>query len=359
MSKKTILPFGPQHPVLPEPIALRLVLDDEKVIEALPALGYCHRGIEKLAEKKDFIQDVYLIERICGICSFMHSLNYCQGIETIMNVQVPDRAKFLRVIWAELHRIHSHMLYLGLVADSFGFENLFMQVMRAREMVMDVHEKTTGNRVLLSVCSIGGVRRDLSDVQISDIYRFCDALSKEYEHLFTAFIDDETVRRRMVGVGVIDKDKAYQLGAVGPVLRGCGVPMDLRETGYAAYGSLGFKPVTFEGGDCYARTMVRALEVKQCIELIRKAADQMPKGPVSVEVKGNPNGETGARIEQPRGELIFHIKANGTKNLERFKARTPTFANLVPLLQMLPGNQLADVPVIVISIDPCISCTER
>ena len=359
MSLKSTIPFGPQHPVLPEPIQLRLVLEDEKVIEAIPALGYCHRGVEKIAEKKDFIQDVYLAERICGICSFMHGMNYCQGIETIMKIDVPERAHYLRVIWAETHRIHSHLLYLGLVADSFGYENLFMQAWRCRERVVEIMEKTAGNRVILNTCCIGGVRRDIPEPLLAELLQVLERLETEYAEVLPTFVKDDSVRRRMSGVGVLAKDKAYELGASGPVAKACSLAMDLRETGYAAYGALTFKPVTHTSGDCYARTWVRAMEIVQSIELIRQAVKQIPAGPFSVPVKGNPDGEVASRIEQPRGDLIFYIKGNGTKNLARFKARMPTYANLVPLLHMLPGNQLADVPVIVLSIDPCISCTER
>jgi ech hydrogenase subunit E len=181
MSQRSIIPFGPQHPVFPEPIQLRLVLEDEKVVEALPAIGYVHRGLEKLAEQKDFLQDVYLIERICGICSFMHAMNYCQGIEQLLGLPVPDRARYLRVIWAEIHRMHSHLLFLGLLADSFGYENLFMQCMRCREDIVQVMEMTAGNRILLTTCCIGGVRKDIPANLIDQIHlalnRVCARLS--------------------------------------------------------------------------------------------------------------------------------------------------------------------------------------
>lgn len=359
MTQKTIIPFGPQHPVFPEPLQMRLVLEDERVVEALPAIGYVHRGIEKLAEKKDFLQNVYLAERICGICSFMHSMNYCQGIEEIMGVTVPERARYLRVIWAELHRIHSHLLFLGLLADSFGFENLFMQVWRYRESILDIMEKTAGNRVMLGVCSIGGVRRDIPDNLVNEVLHTLMELENIYKEIMPAYTNDYSINRRLAGIGVLPKDKAHELGAVGPVARASGIAMDLRETGYAVYRELGFQPITETSGDAYARMMVRLREIQQSIDLIRRAILCLPRGPVSIPVKGFPNGETVARIEQPRGELIFYIRGNGTKNLDRFRARTPTFANIPPVLHMLPGCQLADVPVIVLSIDPCISCTER
>ena len=359
MIRPTLIPFGPQHPVLPEPLQLRLVLNDEKVVEALPAVGYVHRGLEKLAEQKDFIQDVYLIERICGICSFMHSQNYCQGIETLMELTVPPRARFLRVIWAELHRIHSHLLYLGLVSDAFGYENLFMQTWRIRESILDIMEKTAGNRILLTTCSIGGTRRDISPELLQVITRTLDGIRASYDEVLASFTHDYSVKQRLVGKGRLTPEKAHELGAVGPTARACGIAWDFRETGYAAYGELDFHLITETDGDAYARTRVRAREVLQSIDLVLKAIRQIPDGPIAVPVKGTPNGEVAARIEQPRGELLFYIKANGTKNLERFRARTPTFANLAPLLHMLPGCELADVPVIVLSIDPCISCTER
>lgn len=359
MSRRTIIPFGPQHPVFPEPIQLRLVLEDEKVVEALPAIGYVHRGLEKLAEQKDFIQDVYLVERICGICSFMHAMNYCQGIETLMDITVPDRGRFLRVIWAELHRMHSHLLFLGLLADSFGFENLFMQCMRCREDIIDVMEITAGNRILLTTCCIGGVRKDISAEMLNDVHKALDRVFKQLKDLRPAFADDYTVKSRLIDVGVLSTEKAMELGAVGPVAKASGLTMDLRQTGYAAYKELAFEPVTEKAGDCYARMMIRLRELDQSMDLIHKAIKMLPEGPINTPVKGNPTGEVAARIEQPRGELLFFIKGNGSKNLDRFRARTPTFANLPPLLHMLPGYQLADVPVIVISIDPCISCTER
>jgi ech hydrogenase subunit E len=359
MIRRNTIPFGPQHPVLPEPLQLRLVMEDEKIVEALPAIGYCHRGIEKLAEKKDYVQDVYLIERICGICSFQHSLNYCQGIESLMGVTVPDRARYLRVVWAELHRIHSHLLILGLLADAFGFENLFMQLWRVREHVLDILEKTTGARIMLTSCCLGGVRRDIDGGLQTEVLQSLDKVQAQLSELLPTLVNDYSVKQRLVGVGTISKEKAYELGAVGPVARACGIAADLRETGYAAYGELDFKLVTERSGDCYARTLVRVHELDESAGLVRRAIQRLPAGPISVPVKGNPTGEVAARLEQPRGELLFYIRGNGTKNLERFRARTPTYANLAPLLHMLPGCQLADVPVIVLSIDPCISCTER
>ncbi|MHB0869549.1 MAG: hydrogenase large subunit [Chloroflexota bacterium] len=359
MSRQTVVPFGPQHPVLPEPIQLKLTLEDENVISALPAFGYCHRGVEKAGEINEFPQNVFLVERICGICSFIHALCYCQGIEKIMGVEVPERAKYLRVIWGELHRLHSHILYLGLLSDAFGFESLFMQTWRYREKVMDILEKTCGSRVIISTCTIGGVRRDLSDALLEEILDTLKEVEKGLDQVAGVIEKDYTIRKRCIGVGMLSKEQALAFGAVGPTLRGSGIVQDLRMTGYAAYGQLKFEPVVETGCDSYARSVVRLRECYQAMDLVRQAIHKMPAGDTAVKVRGNPSGEAVMRVEQPRGELVYYIKGNGTKNLERLRVRTPTYQNAATLVAMLPGMTLADVPVIALSIDPCFSCTER
>jgi ech hydrogenase subunit E len=356
---KTIIPFGPQHPVLPEPVHLKLTLKDEVIIEAIPAFGFVHRGLEKLAEIRDFHQMIYVVERICGICSMIHAMCYCQGIEEMMGIDVPPRARFLRVIWSELHRIHSHLLWLGLFADSFGFESLFMQCWKIREKILDIDEATTGNRIVISVNVIGGMRKDLSPEHINWIYAELKDIEKEIKQLETTILTDYTVQKRTVGKGILTGKQAYELGLVGPVLRASGIAQDMRMLGYAAFNEIDFEPVVETDGDCYARCKVRFREILQSIDLIRQAIAKLPDGELAVKVKGRPEGEIISRVEQPRGEVFYYIKANGKKNLERLRVRTPTFANVPALLAMLPGMWLSDVPVIVLSIDPCISCTER
>jgi ech hydrogenase subunit E len=356
---KTIIPFGPQHPVLPEPVHLKLTLDDEVITEAIPAFGFVHRGLEKLAEIRDFHQMIYVVERICGICSMIHAMCYCQGIEEMMGIEAPPRARFLRVIWSELHRIHSHLLWLGLFADSFGFESLFMQCWKIREKILDIDEATTGNRIVISVNVIGGMRKDLSPEQINWIYSELKDVEKDVNGLETTLMTDYTVMKRTVGKGVLTGKQAYELGLVGPTLRASGIAQDMRMLGYAAFNEIDFEPVVETDGDCYARCKVRFREILQSIDLIRQAVAKLPDGELAVKVKGRPEGEIVSRVEQPRGEVFYYIKANGKKNLERLRVRTPTFANVPALLAMLPGMWLSDVPVIVLSIDPCISCTER
>lgn len=359
MGKRTVIPFGPQHPVLPEPIHLDLVLEDEKVVEAIPSIGYVHRGLEKLVDKMDFQKFYFVAERICGICSFMHGMTYCMSVESIMDVKIPERAEFLRTIWAELSRLHSHTLWLGFFADAFGFESLFMHSFRLREQILDIIEQTTGGRVIFSVCDIGGVRKDISPEMLEKILVELEKYEKEIKEITDVFINDESIKHRTVSVGVLSKKAAIDLGAVGPMARASGINMDMRTQGYIAYGKIKFEPIIETAGDCYARTSVRIREIFQSIDIIRQCIAMIPEGDIKVKITGNPNGENFTRVEQPRGEVLYYVKANGTKNLDRFRVRTPTFANIPALLETLKGCALADVPILILTIDPCISCTER
>ena len=356
---RTIIPFGPQHPVLPEPIHLDLVVEDEKVIEARPSIGFIHRGLEKLVEKKDYLEFVYVAERICGICSFIHGQTYCQGVEAIMNIAVPPRANYLRTVWGELSRIHSHLLWLGLMADGMGFESLFMHSWRVRERVLNIIEATTGGRVIFGSCKIGGVRRDMDAGAIKNTLAELEIVERDMSEITNVFLNDNSVKDRLSGVGVLSRQEAHDFGCVGPMLRASGVAQDMRQLGYAAYQELQMEPVTRTEGDSYARCAVRCEELSQSVSLIRQALGKIPPGEIEAKVSGNPDGEAIVRTEQPRGEVVYCLKANGTKNLQRFRVRTPTFANLPAMLKLLQGCQLADVPILILTIDPCISCTER
>ncbi len=359
MAKRTIIPFGPQHPVLPEPVHLDLVVEDETVVEAIPSIGFIHRGLEKLVEKKEYTEMVYVIERICGICSFGHGWGYVHCVEGAMNVQVPERAEYLRTILHELGRIHSHLLWLGLLADGFGFESLFQHCWRIRETVLDLFEETTGGRVVFSICKVGGMNKDIDNDTLKKIVKTLRGIEKEIKQYTDVFLEDTSVKNRLCGVGVLSKQDAIDLCAVGPVARASGVEQDIRLAGTGMYQELGFEPVIEEAGDCYARCKVRIREVFQSIDLIEKAVEKIPDGEIDAKVKGNVEGEFITRMEQPRGEAVYYCKGQGTKFLERMRVRTPTNMNIPAMVKMLQGCDLADVPMLVLTIDPCISCTER
>lgn len=362
-NKRIQMPFGPQHPVLPEPVQLRLVLEDEIVKEVVPNLGYVHRGLENLVMKKDINQMIYVAERICGICSFQHGMALSLALESIAKTEVPKRADYLRVMWGELHRIHSHLLWLGLSVESMGFESLFMQCWKIREKIIDVMEATSGARVIISTSVPGGVRRDITDEQAQWGRKLVREVEQEVREIEKVFFNDYTVKARTVGIGVLTKDDAFNYAIAGPMLRASGIKQDCRQMGYAAYDELEWDIPVSNDGDCYARMIVRVMEIYESVKLVQQAFDKLEnseKGEINVKFKANViAGEAFARVEQPRGECLYYVKTNGTKHMERMHVRTPTFANVPSLLKMLPGSELADVPVILLSIDPCISCCER
>ncbi|MBQ7430874.1 MAG: nickel-dependent hydrogenase large subunit [Butyrivibrio sp.] len=360
MGMRSVVPFGPQHPVLPEPIHLDLVIEDERIIEAIPSIGFIHRGLEGLVDKRDFNQMTYVVERTCGICSFQHGMGYCEAVEHIFGVDIPKKAKYLRTLWAELGRMHSHLLWLGLLADGFGFENLFYQCWRVREKVLDMQEMTSGGRLIFSVNKVGGVIKDIPQEQLNIILKTMDEVEEELKVIKNTFFEDYSVQSRLKGVGVLTKEQINALGAVGPFARASGVNVDMRLTGYGAYPDLEFAPIVSTAGDCYARCYIRTMELFQSIDLIRQVIGKMPsETDLFVPVKGNPDGEYFMRVEQPRGEAFYYVKANGKPNLQRMRVRTPTFANIPALCEMLKNTELADVGLLVLTIDPCISCTER
>lgn len=362
MSKATVIPFGPQHPVLPEPLHLDLVVEDETVIEAIPQIGFIHRGLERLVETRDYHQFIYIAERICGICAFGHSMGYAETVESLMNVELPKRAEYLRAMWHELSRVHSHILWMGLAADAFGFESLFMHCWRLRERVLDLFEATTGGRVIFSVVCVGGVVRDIDKDMLQAITEKLEGIMDDYEQIMKTFLNDTSVKNRTVGVGYISEQDAIDLSMVGPFGRASNVNYDVRSLGKGAYGDLSdFKPILDTAGDCYARVKVRAQEVLQSIEIIKELISRMPEGDIAVPVKGAPEdgAEASNVLEQPRGECYYYARGNGSKNLERMRIRTPTSQNIAGMTKALAGCDLADVNMIVLTIDPCISCTER
>ncbi|MCQ2741461.1 MAG: nickel-dependent hydrogenase large subunit [Alphaproteobacteria bacterium] len=362
MAKSSVIPFGPQHPVLPEPLHLDLVVEDEKVIKAIPQIGFVHRGLEKLVDTRDYNQMVYVVERICGICSFGHSMGYSETIEDLAGVKAPKRAEYLRVIWHELSRVHSHILWMGLAADAFGYESLFMHCWRLRERILDLFEKTTGGRVIFSVCAPGGVTRDVDNATLKEFSATLEGIKGEYTKLCKAFLNDSSVKNRTVDVGVITKEQAEAFSMVGPFTRASGVTDDVRSLGKGAYGDLSsFEPIVDAQGDCYARVKVRAAEVFQSIDIINELIAKIPDGEIFEPIKANMEAgkEVANVLEQPRGECFYYARGNGSKFLERFRIRTPTSQNLAGMVTSLEGCDLADVNMIVLTIDPCISCTER
>ena len=358
---KIVVPFGPQHPALEEPESFSLLLEGERVAAASVALGYNHRGMEKACESRTYLQNIYLLERICGICSHAQSTTYVQAVESLASLEVPKRGQYLRALIGELERIHSHLLFLGVAGHEIGFMTFFMYAWKDREIVMDLLENITGNRINYGMNTIGGVRRDLSPEQITEIKKGIDELEERTKYYMHVAIEEETMLLRLRDVGRLSSEDALRLGAQGPVLRAAGPMRDIRKDDpYGAYPELEFKVATAQSADVYGRVIVRVLELMESYKLIRQIVDNLPEGPISVKAPVKiPKGEAVNRIEAPRGENLNYVRSNGTDKPERVKVRAPTLGNLAAITHMIEGGYLADVPVVIAAIDPCFSCTDR
>ena len=360
-SKDFKIPIGPQHPALKEPEGFSVALKGEKILGVDIRLGYNHRGIEKAAEERTYIQDIYLIERVCGICSHSHSTCFVQAVEEIAGLAVPKRALYIRTIIAELERIHSHLLWLGVAGHEIGFDTLLMYSWRDREVVMDILAAITGNRVNYGMNTIGGVRRDISPEQSQDILKGLDILEERTKYYIEVATEETTIIKRLSGVGVLSREDVLLLDAVGPTARASGVKRDVRaDDPYAAYGELDFNVITDDRCDVYGRTVVRVKELLESCKIIRQALKNLPEGPITVKAPRKiPAGEALSRYEAPRGEDVHYVRANGTEKPERVKVRAPTLANVQAVKHMLRDRFLADMPIVIAAIDPCFSCTDR
>lgn len=360
--KKFIVPIGPQHPALKEPGHFEFTVDGEFVLEAQVRLGYAHRGLEKASEARSWIQAMYLFERTCGICSHTHSTAYVTGVERLAGVEISDRAKAIRTIVAELERIHSHLLWLGVAAHEAGFDMLFMFSWRDREIGMDMLEAMTGNRVNYSANVLGGVKYDIDDTLRKQILDGLEMLEERTKHYMDIVTGDSLFLKRTKGIGVMSAEQAEAWGTVGPTARASGLPRDVRieSPNYAAYEQYPVNIILSDVGDLEARFVVRIDELFESYRLIREILDTMPEGELTVKMGPKiPAGETISRVEAPRGECIYYIRSDGGTNPNRVKARTPTVPNMGSVLQLTIGHQLADVPMILAGIDPCFSCNDR
>jgi len=358
---KFIVPIGPQHPALKEPGHFEFDVDGEIVTNATVRLGYVHRGIEKGTENRTFVQSLYLVERICGICSHVHATAFSLGVERLAGVEAPPRAQAIRVIVAELERIHSHLLWLGVAAHEAGFDTLFMYTWRDRETVMNLLEGITGNRVNYSANVLGGVKCDITPEIEDSIRAGIDFLEERTRHYLDVVTNDVMFLRRTRGIGVMTAEQANDLGVVGPTARGSGVARDVRvDSPYAAYPQFPVKMIVESAGDLEARCVVRVKEMLESYRVLREILDNLPEGELTTRMPRRIKaGETISRVEAPRGELFYYIKSNGSDTAERVKVRTPTLPAMASVVVLAVGHQLADVPMILAGIDPCFSCNDR
>jgi NADH-quinone oxidoreductase subunit D len=363
MSEATFqIPVGPQHPALKEaPENFMFTIDGEYVVNVRARIGYNHRGIEKAAESRSYVQNLYLVERICGICSAAHITTYALAVEEALKLEIPSRANYIRTIIYELNRIASHSLWLGLAGHEIGFDTLFMYLWRDREIALNLLEQITGNRVTYAMPAIGGVRRDITPQMAENVKRELSILEGRMKYYKKLCLNEPTVLKRTVGVGILKPQDAIALCAVGPTLRASGVKSDVRaDDPYLVYDEIPFDVVTYDGCDVASRVLVRCDEILASIGIIKHALDHLPDGPIRIKVpRIVPPAEVVSRSEAPRGELIHYLKSNGTDKPERLKIRSPTLGNIPSICKFLVGGFVADIPIALASADPCFTCTDR
>lgn len=358
--KSFLLPIGPVHVALEEPMYFKLDLDGERVKNVEITSGHVHRGMEALAARRNFFQNIVLTERVCSLCSNSHPFTYCMAIENLAQVEVPRRGLYLRMLAEEVKRVASHLFNVGIMAHVIGYKSLFLHAMEVREIMQDVKETVYGNRMDLAANAIGGVKYDIDESLMGFVEKSLDRLEKHLGEIIAIYRTDRMIIRRTQGVGVIGAEDAMKYGLVGPVARGSGVAMDVRrDAPYAAYNELDFKVITEPGGDVHSRAMVRLREVGESVNLIRQIIANLPSGPCNAKLPHIREGEAVARSEAPRGELFYYLRTDGSDVPLRLKWRVPSYMNWEALEVMMKDCTVADVSLIVNSIDPCVSCTER
>ena len=360
MSSYTI-PVGPLHVALEEPMYFKVEVEGETVTNVDITAGHVHRGVEYLLSKRTIYQNITLTERICSLCSNSHPEAYCMAIEQIAGIVVPPRAEHLRVIADEIKRIASHLFNIGITAHLTGFDSLFMHAMETREIMQDVKETVFGNRMDIGANCIGGVRYNLDDDKQRWLLEQLNRLEPAIDEIADVYQTNRSFLYRTQGVGVLSHAEAVDCAVAGPVARASGVINDVRvKSPYAAYDKLEITVPSRMAGDVWSRTMIRLSEVKISLQLLRQVIGALPEGETApAERPEIPAGEAVAKCEAPRGELIYYVRTNGAPKPERVKWRVPSFMNWDALCIMLKGAKVSDIALIVSSIDPCISCTER
>jgi len=361
MTHDYTIPIGPQHPTLKEPMCIRVTLDGNYIQDINIRMGYTHKGIERILEGKNPDSALYVSQRICGICSAAHENAYTTTVETILKFNPEKKVKLLRALMMELERMHSHLLWLGLISHEIGYETLFMYFWREREKIIDIFEKMTGGRVHHNFNKIRTVRYDFDDRNRRFILKRLDSVKKKVINYLGEINSDNVIKSRLKEVGIITRNDAKRFCLVGPNSRGSGVSCDIRkyDPPYKVYNEFDFDEIIEDRGDSFDRTIVRLRELLESIKIIKQVLDKLPDKKIpKFSLSNIPRGEGIGRVEAPRGELFYYLNFENNK-IKRAKVRTPTFASFKIVEKILLGKRIGDIPVIVGSLDPCFSCLER
>ena len=357
-----VVPIGPLHITSDEPGHFRLFVDGENIVDADYRLFYVHRGMEKLAETRMGYNEVtFLSDRVCGICGFTHSVAYTTSVENALGIVVPPRAHAIRSILLEVERLHSHLLNIGLSSHFVGFDTGFMQFFRVREKSMTMAELLTGARKTYGMNLIGGIRRDILKEQRVKTLQLVREMRAEFLQLVDMLLSTPNIEQRTQGIGVLDRKVARDYSPVGPMIRASGFNRDTRfDHPYANYGNLPKNLFTMDGGDVFSRVTVRIKEVLDSLAMIEYGLDNLPEGPLLTEgFTYQPHKFALGFSEAPRGEDIHWSMLGDNQKLFRWRCRAATYANWPVLRYMLRGNTISDAPLIIGSLDPCYSCTDR
>ncbi len=361
----SLIPIGPYHPSHIEGQYVRLKLDGEMVEAADIKVGFHHRGISRLIERRGLRRGVLVAEKVCGICSGAHALAYVTAAERMLGIDPPERALYTRTLLAELNRIQSHLLWLGLFSDVIGFKTGFMYSWSFRERILDILERLTGSRIAYGAWRVGGVSLEIKREEAAHMESSLKKLKEEFSSFAEDFAEHSLVKARAEGIGILKPEEARELGMLGPTARGSTLQLDarLQDPPNAAYdpATTGWRIVVKDSCDCYSRLLVRLEEVQVSLDVCLNVLDYVYSGELKAELPSNiePGAEGVACSEAPRGELLYYMRTQEAEELACLRIRTPSYQNFLSLPAILKGCMLADVPVIIASIDQCIACTDR
>lgn len=350
------LSMGPQHPSTHGVLQVRLDLDGENILKATPCMGYLHRGIEKLLESRTYIQGVPYTDRLDYVSSMNNNLGYCRAVEELAQIEVPERAEYIRVIVAELNRIASHLVFIGSLANDLGAVTGMIYAFRDREKILDLFDLVCGARMTFHYIRVGGVSADLPagfTEKCEEFLKVLPQFMQEYEDILTG---NEILQHRLIGTSRMTKEQALSHNMTGPNIRAVGIPFDIRKVdGYGVYPKFEFDVPVGENGDNWDRYRVRYQEIYESAKIIRQALDGLPEGDIMAKfpkVLRPPKGEVFSRTEGTRGELGFYIVSDGSTKPYRVHIRRPSFINLQGLDDMCRGMLIGDSVAAFSAIDP-------
>ncbi len=359
--------MGPQHPATHGVMRLKLWLNGERIVKCEPVIGYLHRGTEKLCENRDYRQITYFTDRTDYIVAAAGNLAHVMAVEKLADIEIPKRAQYMRVIFAELGRIANHLVWLATHAFDIGAMTILMYAFREREDILDIYQDYCGARLTLNIMKIGGFYNDITPELSGKIQKFIKGFPKFIAEYETILSKNRIWLGRTVGIGILPKDDAINLGVSGPPLRGSGVAWDIRkDQPYCSYEDFDFNVAVEYKCDTYDRYLVRMEEMKQSCRIIQQAIDGLPESEIinadykkATKPVKPPAGEVYFRTESPKGELAIYIKSDGSTKPYRWKMRSPCFANLMALPKMVEGHLIADVIAVIGTLDPVFGEVDR